>query len=278
MNGIFDILNKQMLLSNEYGFNLSVGLIPHPDKKHKGGEDAFFLYNNSYCSAIGVADGVGGWMEQGVDSGIYSKQLLGHVYDYINYWNGYNPDVVLKKSLTYAKNNTKVLGSSTASVLLLSNGYLYTANIGDSGFLIIRAGGIIFKSISQQHTFNYPYQIQYDGGDNIDEAIEDKIPIMFGDIIILGTDGLFDNIYPEQILEIVNKNNNLNNLAVQLVSKAFDLSKNNNWISPFALEGKRNNINNMRGGKMDDITLVIAQIVDKNKEINNRKIYRPIVF
>ena len=278
MSSIFDILTQQTLFNNQYGFNLSVGLIPHPNKKNKGGEDAFFLFHNNHCSAIGVADGVGGWTEQGVDPGIYSRLLLGHVYDYINYWNGYDPSMVLKKSLAYAKNNTKVLGSSTATVLLLNNGYLHTANIGDSGFLIIRNGGIIFKSISQQHSFNFPYQIQYNGGDTIEEAIEDKIPIKFGDIIILGTDGLFDNIYPEQILDIINKNNNLNKVSVELVSLAFKLSKNNNWISPFALEAKKNKINNMRGGKMDDITLVVAQIIDKHQEINNKKIYKPVIF
>ena len=277
MSSIFDILNHKSLLNNEYGFNLSVGMIPHPAKRYKGGEDAFFLYNNNNCSSIGVADGVGGWAEQGIDSGIYSKKLLSHVYDYIDNWNGYNADVVLKKSLNYAKNNTKVLGSSTASVLLLNNGYLYTANIGDSGFLIIRDNNIIYKSQSQQHSFNYPYQIQYNGGDSIDETVEDKIPIQYGDIIILATDGLFDNIYPAQILNLMNRNNNLDKLVVDIVENAFNLSKNNEWMSPFAYEAHKNRINQMKGGKMDDITVVIAQITDKNQELINKKTYKPIV-
>ena len=258
MNSIFDTFNNITLLNTNYGFNVSVGSMPHPAKRHKGGEDAFFLYNNIYCSAVGVADGVGGWAEQGVDPGIYSRQLLGNVYDYINRWDGYNPEIVLKDALYYAKNKTSVLGSSTATILLLKDGYLHTANLGDSGFLIIRNREILFKSLSQQHSFNFPYQLQYNGGDNIEDIDQKKIPIQIGDIIIVGTDGLFDNLYPEQIVDLINRNSNLNSLSVNLVQSAFNLSKNNNWISPFSFEAKKNNINNMKGGKMDDITIIVT--------------------
>jgi hypothetical protein len=45
--------------------------IPHPDKIHKGGEDAHFLSPMS----VGVFDGVGGWAEHGVDPAEYSRAL-----------------------------------------------------------------------------------------------------------------------------------------------------------------------------------------------------------
>lgn len=35
-------------------------MLPHPDKAHRGGEDSFFIADHQ--SAIGVADGVGGWV------------------------------------------------------------------------------------------------------------------------------------------------------------------------------------------------------------------------
>ena len=40
-------------------------------KRAKGGEDAAVLTER----IIGVADGVGGWSEQGVDPAIYSRTL-----------------------------------------------------------------------------------------------------------------------------------------------------------------------------------------------------------
>ena len=43
--------------------------IPHDDKLHKGGEDAFTASER----LIAVADGVGGWANRGVDPGLFSK-------------------------------------------------------------------------------------------------------------------------------------------------------------------------------------------------------------
>ncbi len=43
--------------------------IPHDDKRDTGGEDAYILNP----TLIGVADGVGGWANQGIDSGLFSK-------------------------------------------------------------------------------------------------------------------------------------------------------------------------------------------------------------
>lgn len=43
--------------------------VPHPDKKR--GEDAFFVTRNG----VGVADGVGGWAEYGVDPGEYPRRV-----------------------------------------------------------------------------------------------------------------------------------------------------------------------------------------------------------
>ena len=40
-----------------YRFIHGSHMIPHPEKVHKGGEDAMFVSNN----VIVVADGVGGW-------------------------------------------------------------------------------------------------------------------------------------------------------------------------------------------------------------------------
>jgi protein phosphatase PTC7 len=49
--------------------------IPHWEKAHRGGEDAWILTN----SLIGVADGVGGWNRKGVDPGIFARELCNHV-------------------------------------------------------------------------------------------------------------------------------------------------------------------------------------------------------
>lgn len=55
----------------KYKFLHGAHMIPHPEKAYKGGEDAMFASEN----VLVVADGVGGWADQGVDPGLYSKKL-----------------------------------------------------------------------------------------------------------------------------------------------------------------------------------------------------------
>ena len=47
-------------------------MIPHKSKAHRGGEDAFVATDNF----LAVADGVGGWVNNGIDSGLFSKRLI----------------------------------------------------------------------------------------------------------------------------------------------------------------------------------------------------------
>ena len=48
--------------------------IPHPDKVGKCGEDAFFADDEQ--GAFGIADGVGGSARNGIDPGLFSRELL----------------------------------------------------------------------------------------------------------------------------------------------------------------------------------------------------------
>lgn len=52
-------------------------------------------------------------------------------------------------------------GSSTICVVALHRDekMLYSANLGDSGFLVIRSGEVIHRSEEQQHYFNTPFQL-----------------------------------------------------------------------------------------------------------------------
>ena len=54
-------------------------MIPHIDKRDKGGEDALFVTKD--YSVIAVADGVGGWNKKGVDPALFSNELTGRFKD-----------------------------------------------------------------------------------------------------------------------------------------------------------------------------------------------------
>lgn len=140
---------------------------------------------------------------------------------------------------------------------------------------------IVFKSKSQEHSFNFPYQIGTNG-DSPTKADSNTIPLLPNDIVILGSDGLFDNLYDHQILQIVeslgNRQNgveqenseesrNLNrdanlaqNIADGLARKAFDQSLNEKFFAPFGLNALLKVGSFFMGGKSDDITVVVGQV------------------
>lgn len=93
-----------------------------------------------------IADGVGGWAQHGIDSGLYSKslcQIISSLYDrnpgyYIDH-----PDELLKVSVSY--NN--VPGSSTITVITLNevSGKIRIAYLGDS-LTSVYSGGKKYKT------------------------------------------------------------------------------------------------------------------------------------
>ena len=50
-------------------------------------------------------------------------------------------------------------GTSTVCILALEDNKLHAANLGDSGFLVVRKQKVVFRCPSQQHRFNFPYQL-----------------------------------------------------------------------------------------------------------------------
>ena len=94
-----------------------------------------------------------------------------------------------------------------------------------------------------------------------------EIDIKEGDLIIAGSDGLFDNVYLNTIENLVNKQikktpykkPHLKKIADRLAQEAYHNSLNVNFHSPFAKEAKENN-QLFEGGKSDDITVLVAEI------------------
>ncbi|KAG2657605.1 hypothetical protein PVAP13_1KG203110 [Panicum virgatum] len=92
-------------------------------------------------------------------------------------------------------------GAFTAVVLSLRS-TLRWAYIGDSAFAVLRGGRMVHCSAAQQRRFNCPYQLNSgDDGDSLAEAEVGGMPVDDGDVVVAGTDGLFDNVHDIQVLE-----------------------------------------------------------------------------
>ena len=221
-----------------------------------------------------------------------------------------------------------VIGSTTACVALFDNvrHQLHFSNLGDSGIIVLRhidsdvAGSlkrdrekprtdrtsdlrVAFVSQQQLRSFNHPFQLGWTGKE-IDEtehhsfktardSCTTSIHVRRGDIVIMATDGLFDNVDVDEIAEIALEweqqfgfirggdilarerrwamGNSLSllssevigDLAVKLCEKAREKSLDTTTDSPFAILAKENDIM-WSGGKefccgWDMFTLGVAQ-------------------
>jgi protein phosphatase PTC7 len=89
---------------------------------------------------IMVADGVGGWGDLDVCSGVFSRFLTSTVKKL------YTPTLPLKNLLVEAVKLNPHDGSSTAVLARLSDDQLETCNLGDSAYLIVRQGETSYRS------------------------------------------------------------------------------------------------------------------------------------
>ena len=86
---------------------------------------------------------------------------------------------------------------------------LTVANLGDSAILVIRDGSVLLRSKEQTHRFNCPYQLSLPtpGYGSITDsptlADEYEISVKPGDIIVTGSDGLFDNLSDSVIIDVL---------------------------------------------------------------------------
>lgn len=150
---------------------------------------------------------------------------------------------------------------------------LYASNLGDSGFIILRKDKIIFKSPPQQYQFNFPYQLGYDTSVNNspDQADDFCISVQPGDVIVTGTDGLWDNLFMDECARLVTKCRkdglNPSECSQKIAQYAQRKSLDSNSITPFQLGAQKNGYAYYGGGKPDDVTVVVSYVTQGNSKL-----------
>ncbi|CAL1404749.1 unnamed protein product [Linum trigynum] len=172
-------------------------------------EDCHFIFHapdGRGATTIGVADGVGGCREKGIDPGEYSEELMLNALAAVIESGDAAVDPI--RVLKEAHSRTAKPGSSTACIITLAagDGELRFANVGDSGFKVLRRNAVAYESPIQQSRFNCPFQLYQAGEDRklVEEcAVEGRVKVEAGDVVVAGTDGLFDNLYGSEIERIL---------------------------------------------------------------------------
>ncbi|XP_020257387.1 probable protein phosphatase 2C 71 [Asparagus officinalis] len=238
-------------------------ILPHPSKASTGGEDAYFVACKNW---FGVADGVGQWSLEGINAGLYARELMDNCAKIVSECAGLpetRPDQVLVKSAAEARSP----GSSTVLVAYFDGQVLHVANIGDSGFLLIRNGTVHKRSTPMVYGFNFPLQIER--GDDPSRLIQSyTIDLDEGDVIVTATDGLFDNLYEQEVEAIVNESLQTNLKSVEIAEilalKAQEVGRSASVRSPFSDAAHIAGYPTFVGGKLDDVTVVVS-IVQRSR-------------
>ncbi|KAK1754924.1 phosphoprotein phosphatase [Echria macrotheca] len=201
----------------------------------ESGQDAFFvsrLGTNPNEVALGVADGVGGWMDSGVDPADFSHAFCDYMAQKAFEYRPKTGESAKTTALTARQlmhegysavchDPSIKAGGSTAIVALLGEGgNAEVANLGDSGFILLRLNGVHAYSEPQTHAFNTPYQLSvvppsmllraaaFGGAQLMDQprdAEVTQLQLRHGDVLVFASDGLWDNLFNQDILRIVSR-------------------------------------------------------------------------
>lgn len=276
-----------MMVDEESGMLMSQLLQDEEENQDGNDDDGDEKLGERIC-AIGIADGVGGYSNMGVDPSLMAWALMeqsrnaldsnAHILPY---------DALIEAYENIRGKNLVECGGSTACVLLISRGksavnkrenvlHLTSTNLGDSAFMIIRDSKVVYRSEEQTHFWNCPLQMCVPPK-NVADVFQDHpkdasvLPEPFelkkGDVIVAATDGLTDNVFDERIAEIVTKHLTMSlqvdhktrsdMIANEILQCAVQAATSRTTYTPFQKYAQENRYM-FRGGKNDDICLVVA--------------------
>ena len=195
-----------------------------------------------------VADGVGGGNSGEIASRTAVNEIANYVtkhpislmnnkYAVVNYLQAALEEANVKiynLARTYAENAGM---ATTAIVIYIAEGKAYIANIGDSRVYLYRRGKLV--QLTEDHTYvnslvkaGVMSKEQADSDERknvivkalgVEHGIEPdffQIDVYPDDILLACTDGLYEEVKPEEMIEIIESQESMSDLAKELVVRA----------------------------------------------------------
>ncbi|MBE6025273.1 MAG: Stp1/IreP family PP2C-type Ser/Thr phosphatase [Firmicutes bacterium] len=241
------------------GFKTDKGIL------RSSNEDACFvlLHDKVYI----LADGVGGGNSGEIASRTAVSEIANYVvkhplshlldkYEIVGYMRDAF-EAANTKIYDMARAHEENFGMATTAIIVYVNkGKAYIGNIGDSRVYLYRNGD--YLQLTEDHT--YVNTLVKAGILSREEADQDErknviikalgaeptvepdffqVEVKKGDILLACSDGLYDEVSDEEIVEIIKEKDNMNELAAELIARA-----------------------NRNGGR-DNITIITLQITEE---------------
>jgi len=116
----------------------------------------------------------------------------------------------------------------------------------------------------QESAYNTPFQfsnIEGSATHTPEHADHGTHQLMDGDIIIIATDGLYDNVATDEIISIVSKGcPDADQAAVNLVSRARWHMGDKTQETPWSRRASQHKGKDVIGGKRDDIACIVGHV------------------
>lgn len=286
-------------------FNARAFQRTHPSKIRQGYKDADATLTSPML--LGVCDGVSQLEEYGMDPSLLPHELLQSCEELamhqlvpdgpVNPQDAYRGPIAL---LTEAYVATEAHGSTTVLLAALDNstkihGKLHpmiaVLSIGDCELLMLRRTmgrqsplQAVFHTEMQRIDQNVQTPLQLARVDaRIDEDFDESIALEViekgsavhcvsayeGDIVVMGSDGVFDNLFLDEIVEICNecismpRSNEFNPVPPNLLSKVSQrIVLESHSKSSDGGTGNFPDTPIGKGGKVDDTSVVVGEIVE----------------
>lgn len=278
--GISNRIRTERVLGMEQ-YNLTVAFSTRPKSeraKYQCGEDALYVGLNKQKDAVllSIFDGVGGYTTLGIDPAEYSNLMAESCGESF-----IESSANLRRTFQMGYDKAaaqRIVGGSTAVLAKYSpvTKDLEILNLGDSKAIVFTRndeGKFVLKgeTTEQEHGFNCPYQLSYNHhhesgniGDTPDKADQYFFgDLKAGDVVLLATDGLTDNLFLSEIIDTLNQTLSettedafAEKASLELVKKAYGKCKSPRSKTPFAKKAR----GLYQGGKLDDITNIVAYI------------------
>ena len=245
---------------------MQVGFKSDRGLRRKNNEDACFILPSNRVYV--VADGVGGGNAGEIASRTAVSQIAGYIdrtpvdstadkYEIANYFqnclektNHYIYDMAHKYDANYGM-------ATTVVVVYTYQGKAYISNVGDSRAYLLRNGKM--TQLTEDHT--YVYSLVKAGILTLEEAAHDErknvitralgaerdvepdffqVDLLEDDIILMCTDGLYDELSEDEIIEVMEEGMTMSATCAELVLRA-----------------------NLNGGH-DNITVVCLKVMEED--------------
>jgi protein phosphatase PTC7 len=300
----------------------------NPRARARSGQDSVFYsqVGTTKTTTFGVADGVGGWVESGIDPADFSHGLCEYMacaarsfprYQQSSTSTTLHPRELLQVAYNSVIEDKGIEGGGSTACLAVAepSGNVEVANLGDSGFMHLGLNAVRHFTQPQTHAFNTPFQLSktpqrmlvqmsvFGGPSTLSDlpkvASVTSHRVRHGDVLVFATDGVWDNLSPNDVLGVVSRNmvdigawvdrdgtievgDGLRKLAqadegrradgaslqariaIAIAKEAKETSLNTRRDGPFAKEVQKFYPgDNWHGGKPDDIATVVAVVLEE---------------